>query len=133
MKVITLKQPWASLVANGYKLYEFRSWKTKYRGDVIIHSCKGVYPIKENIMHLVNKNELKYGYMICIATIVDCIYIDDKFSEKMKKENINNYLCGDYTAGRYGWVLDNIRIIKEPIKISGKLGLWNYEKNIDIK
>ena len=51
----------------------------------------------------------------------------------MKKENINNYLCGDYTIGRYAWVLDNIRIIKEPIEISGKLGLWNYEKKIDIK
>ena len=31
MKVITLKEPWASLVVNGYKTYEFRSWKTSYR------------------------------------------------------------------------------------------------------
>ena len=28
MKVLTLKQPWASLVANGYKVYEFRTWST---------------------------------------------------------------------------------------------------------
>ena len=32
MKTITLKQPWATLVAEGIKKYEFRTWKTKYRG-----------------------------------------------------------------------------------------------------
>ena len=42
MKVLTLKQPWASLVANGYKVYEFRSWKTKYRGEILIHAGCGV-------------------------------------------------------------------------------------------
>ena len=31
MKVITIKQPWATLIAKGYKQYEFRTWKTKYR------------------------------------------------------------------------------------------------------
>ncbi len=30
MKVITIKQPWATLIAKGYKEYEFRTWKTKY-------------------------------------------------------------------------------------------------------
>lgn len=34
MKAITIKQPWATLIAKGYKEYEFRTWKTKYRGLV---------------------------------------------------------------------------------------------------
>lgn len=38
MKVITIKQPWATLIAKGYKEYEFRTWKTKYRGDILIHA-----------------------------------------------------------------------------------------------
>lgn len=42
MKVITIKQPWATLIAEGYKKYEFRSWKTNYRGDIYIHAGKGV-------------------------------------------------------------------------------------------
>ena len=37
MKVLTVKEPWASLIINGYKMYEFRSWKTKYRGKILIH------------------------------------------------------------------------------------------------
>ncbi len=42
MKVITIKQPWASLIAKGYKEYEFRTWKTKYRGDILIHAGKSI-------------------------------------------------------------------------------------------
>lgn len=38
MKAITIKQPWATLIAKGYKEYEFRTWKTKYRGDILIHA-----------------------------------------------------------------------------------------------
>ena len=42
MKVLTLKQPWATLVAEGIKKYEFRSWKIKYRGKVLIHAGIGI-------------------------------------------------------------------------------------------
>ena len=42
MKVITLKQPWATLVAEGLKKYEFRSWKYSYRGELLIHAGKGI-------------------------------------------------------------------------------------------
>lgn len=30
MKALTLKQPYASLIAEEIKEYEFRTWKTKY-------------------------------------------------------------------------------------------------------
>ena len=42
MKVLTIKQPWATLVAEGLKKYEFRSWKLNYRGEILIHAGKGV-------------------------------------------------------------------------------------------
>ena len=42
MKVLTLKQPWATLVAEGIKRYEFRSWKTNYRGKILIHAGIGI-------------------------------------------------------------------------------------------
>ena len=38
MKVLTIREPWASLIITGYKTYEFRSWKTNYRGKILIHS-----------------------------------------------------------------------------------------------
>lgn len=39
MKAITLWQPWASLLASGAKIYETRSWATKYRGPIAIHAA----------------------------------------------------------------------------------------------
>lgn len=42
MKVLTIKQPWASLIIEGYKRFEFRSWKTNYRGELLIHAGKSI-------------------------------------------------------------------------------------------
>lgn len=39
-KIITLHQPWASLIALGLKKYETRSWGTDYRGKLLIHAAK---------------------------------------------------------------------------------------------
>ena len=50
MKVLTIKQPWATLIMQGYKRFEFRSWQTKYRGDLLIHAEKGMD--KEEIKRL---------------------------------------------------------------------------------
>ena len=45
MKVITIKQPWASLIVSGLKNIENRTWKTNFRGRVLIHAAKT--PVKE--------------------------------------------------------------------------------------
>lgn len=40
MRAITIRQPWASLIAAGVKTIETRSWSTKYRGPLAIHAGK---------------------------------------------------------------------------------------------
>ena len=40
MKILTLHQPWASLLMSGAKLFETRSWKTSYRGSILLHASK---------------------------------------------------------------------------------------------
>lgn len=40
MKVISLLEPWASLIKENVKYIETRSWKTNYRGELYIHSSK---------------------------------------------------------------------------------------------
>lgn len=42
MKAISIRQPWAWLIVNGYKDIENRTWNTKYRGPVLIHASKGM-------------------------------------------------------------------------------------------
>jgi len=126
MKVITIKQPFATLIAEGLKEYEFRTWRTKYRGEILIHAGKGVdKKAMERYKHL--NLEYPSGCIIAKATITDCIYIDEKMKNQLKKENELVYygvIYGD--SFEYGFKLENIHRI-EPIYVNGKLSLWDYE------
>lgn len=42
MKAISVKQPWATLIAHGFKDIENRTWMTRQRGTVLIHASKGM-------------------------------------------------------------------------------------------
>jgi hypothetical protein len=42
-KALSLKQPYAWLIANGYLLVDDRTWGTQYRGPILIHASKGIY------------------------------------------------------------------------------------------
>lgn len=41
MKALSIRQPWAWLIAHGYKPVENRTWNTKFRGEFLIHAGKG--------------------------------------------------------------------------------------------
>ena len=125
MKAVSIKEPFASLISRGIKSIETRSWKTNYRGKILIHSSLTKQEVRENIKHLVDF-ELIRGYILCEAELVDCIYMTEEFIEKLKKENNTEYLCGRYEVGRYAWVLKNVKKL-DPIKVKGQLGIWNID------
>lgn len=129
MKVITIKQPYASLITNGLKEYEFRTWKTKYRGDILIHSGKS---IDEEAMKKFAHLNLEYpiGCIVAKAKITDCIPVDDDIRKmlKLKKSLVYENIINKNEWVGYGFKLENIEKIK-PIKINGKLSLWDYEYN----
>ena len=126
MKAITIKQPWATLIAEGYKEYEFRSWKTKYRGDILIHAGKG---IDKKAMGRFKHLGLEYpaGQIIAKATITDCIYVDEEFAQKLYQKDSNVYksLINNKDRDSYGFKLENVKKIS-PIEVKGKLSLWDY-------
>ena len=124
MKVLTIKEPWASLIINGYKKYEFRSWKTNYRGKILIHAGKSLE--KDMIPRFSCYNlEYKCGYIIGEAILVDCILVDEEFNSKLLKENKIVYGKSNHVE-KYAWKLDNVKIYDNPIYVKGQLGLWNY-------
>lgn len=126
MKVITIKQPFASLIAGGYKKYEFRTWKTKYRGDILIHAGKGIDKAAMKKFETLN---LTYptGCIIAKAKLSDCVFIDSDMKQKLKQENSLVYsgVVNDDDWEGYGFYLENIEKI-DPISINGKLSLWDY-------
>ena len=125
MKVLTIKQPWASLIINGHKLYEFRSWKTNYRGKILIHAGLSFQKKVNDKFEYLNL-EYIYGAIIGEANLVDCILIDKDFNNYLFNEDSFIYGFGSH-IGAYAWKLDNIIKYDNPIYCKGKLGLWNYK------
>ena len=132
MKVISLTEPFATLISEGKKYIETRSWKTNYRGELYIHASKTKirkeWLNNKELMDLVDDKNLNYGYIICKCNLIDCIYMDEEFINKIKK-NHQEYLCGIYEVGRYAWILDNVELLNEKIPAKGNLNIWNYERN----
>lgn len=128
MKVLSIKEPYVTLIANGDKLIETRSWKTNYRGELYIHasSAKIVkrYLTNQYVLNISKNLKMNYGNIICKAKLADCIYMDQGFIDSIKKDQKEYYL-GQYELGRYAWVLKNVELI-EPIPTKGKLNIWNY-------
>lgn len=127
MKAITIKQPWATLIAKGYKEYEFRTWKTKYRGEILIHAGKS---FDKSALKKFEKYKLEYpiGAIIAKATITDCLEVDDKFRKEIypKEKNVYASLKTKSHDG-YAFKIENVKEVK-PIPINGKLSLWDYKE-----
>ncbi len=126
MKALTIKEPWATLIISGYKKYEFRSWKTNYRGKILIHAGK---TLEKDVEKRFEEYNLKYnmGYIIGEAELVDCILVDEKLEQELIKLNKTVYGRSRH-VGSYAWKLENIKKYEKPIHINGKLGLWNYNE-----
>lgn len=127
MKVITIKQPFATLIAEGYKEYEFRTWKTRYRGDILIHAGKGV---NKKAMKKFEHLHLNYpsGCIVAKAELTDCIFIDNEAREMLSKKDslVYHSVITNTDWDGYGFKLEHIKKIN-PIPVNGKLSLWDYD------
>lgn len=130
MKVLSIKEPWATLIASKQKYIETRSWKTSYRGELYIHVSKKQINNKDEkiqeLLKLLATQEMNYGKIICKCELVDCIYMDEKFINEIK-QNKQEYICGDYQVGRYAWILEKTELMQPKINAKGKLNIWNFE------
>jgi hypothetical protein len=124
MKALSLKQPWAWLVVHGIKDIENRSWKTNYRGKILIHASKkydknAAEWLEKKGITLIYPENLKMGGIVGEVEIVNCL----------KKSN------SKWFEGPYGFVLKNARPLPF-LEMKGKLGIFDikdlfYCKNCD--
>lgn len=128
MKVISVKQPWASLIVYGYKKYEFRSWQTHYRGDLLIHASKTFDKAVKDKFDEYNIS-FETGKIIGKVKLEDCVSLNKEFEDKLIKENPIVYGQNQGRSG-YAWKITNPELI-EPITIGGRLNLWNYDMEKD--
>ena len=136
MKVLSLWQPWASLVAYELKEYETRSWKIYHRGLMGIASTKAepkgecydaLHCLRE--FHeiddaLVPFEMLPRGCVLCIVYVVGCYqteHIRDGLSER-------ELAVGNYDDGRYATRMELVERFEVPIPARGAQGIWDWER-----
>lgn len=126
MKVLTIKQPWASLIINGYKEYEFRSWKTKIRGEILIHASKAIDKEKMNRFEQLNL-DYPTGKILGKVTITDCIKVTKDFEDNLIAQNGLVYGASRGRDG-YAFKLEQVEKWEMPKAAKGSLGFWNYDE-----
>lgn len=116
MKALSLKQPYAELVISGKKTIELRKWKTKFRGEFLVHASKSVY--KESMQRF-GFTDLPTGYIVGKAKLIE---VKEYNNEKEHQADKGKHLASS-SWGKYGFVLsDAKRVNKIPAK--GKLNFW---------
>lgn len=132
MKAITIKQPWASLIVHGIKDIENRTWRTNFRGRVLIHAaCSHGRKFSVNLTDAQTKaafatiakdtmsGSLSFGAIIGSVKIIDCV---------------QNHPSIWAEKGVYNWVLANPIFYERPIEnVKGKLSFWDYPGIKEVK
>jgi hypothetical protein len=143
MKALTIYQPWATLVAIGAKKIETRSWQTRYRGPLAIHAALNKrfcdmkskdYICGNDPFRSVLTEEWKdrhdpldfmpLGAIVATCSLYSCLPISHDLKAYLSARDL---AFGDYTEGRFMWILENIKKIK-PVFVRGKMGLWEWEE-----
>ena len=134
MKVLSLRQPWASLIVMGDKRIENRSWPTDYRGRIAIHASARLglrdwseivggppVPLAEGVILddgtiLPALSALPLGAILGSVEVVDC----KRFEELPKRLRDDPHS----EEGGFCWLVENPRPLAEPYPCKGKLRLW---------
>lgn len=135
-------QPWASLFLFNEAQYETRTWKTKYRGPLAIHTSKKIdsnvcnHDTIQQLLseHGLNKKNLPTGMIIGVCNLINCLKVieDNQGSAVLEDGRIvsgNDYFLGDFRVGNYIWEVSNKEMLSDFIPAKGQLGLWEYDIN----
>lgn len=115
MKALSVRQPWASLIACGAKTIETRVWGTTYRGPLLIVSG---LQVDEEAWEWMPLPDAPLGAVVGICDLVDV--------HPMTIEDEGPARCRVYPRAK-AWVLqDAVKVIDGP-KVRGTLGLFEVE------
>jgi hypothetical protein len=180
VKFLTIRQPWASLIAVGAKTIETRPFSTKYRGPLAIHaglakpehlSWVGQWSMHTKYLDPGEAAQMRrmvgvgqmgggagiesvtmpLGAVVAVCDLVDVVPIlsvvdsEDhpgpwltvsdrglclwRGGEHVAERMTAQLPFGDFTPGRYAWLLDNVRPI-EPVPMKGAQGLRDLPAEI---
>ena len=140
MKAISLHQPWASLMVTRWpegrfcKRFETRSFRTLYRGPIAICATKtfpqvlyGLIqkePFASALKHWECSSDIPVGCVLGIGQLAHCERVEEACLRPSVTFTERHF--GDYSPGRWAWLIDDMRPLPEPIPVKGKQGLWDW-------
>jgi activating signal cointegrator 1 len=139
MKALSLWQPHAQAIALGLKRWETRDWPTKYRGPLAIHAAQRPWndvgewhrEARRRIdRHIAQHGPITwaFGAVVCVVDVVDCT----RTSELRRWLDPLASFWGDFSDGencngRWGFTLDNVRVLPQPVAWRGQQGFFEVE------
>jgi hypothetical protein len=149
VKAISLWQPWASLIAIGAKRIETRSWSANYVGPLAIHAAKRwtgemyrlclTEPFQSALIpHFETPEALPLGCIVATCRLIGCAPVRDRpyspiFEDSAEIDIIEippdgrEREFGDYTPGRFAWVLTDIVRLRAPVAVTGRQGFFEWD------
>ena len=113
---ISVKQPWAALLAIGMKTIEIRTWKTNRRGPLLIHASR-VPDSRKEAWDWITTPQLKElanlgGGIIAVGELCDCWHYTD--AEKFHTDHQLHLNPADWFVenGMYGLVFRGLRPVE---------------------
>ena len=149
MRALTLTQPWATLVAIGANVIETRDWPTKYRGRFAIHAAKGFprdaralcrkRPCRDALAAggYTTADALPRGAIVAVVTLESLLVCGPSTLEEIRARSKRGELpaheadFGDFSDGRYGFVLNDVSRVDPPVPARGMLGFWEVPAEIE--
>lgn len=139
LPAITMWQPWASLVFEGAKPDETRGFRypAKYEGcEIAIHSAAAFPALKHITKELHNlcmdvfgcgyNFSLPRGVILGTVRLSGCRPTDLVAGFRTRDE----LASGDYSTGRFAWLLSDIKILALPVPAKGKQGWWKVRADV---
>lgn len=138
MKLLTICQPYAQLIALGAKRIETRPKQTPYRGDIAIHAALGLdgifkgakdvdlddvcrQPFFRDVLNPrgLHSGRLPRGHVVAVARLVRCIRMDEAFIRGLDDDR-RELAFGHYEPGRWAWILEDVRPLERPFTQTGR-------------
>lgn len=135
IRILTVREPWAWAIAEGYKRVENRVWGTDYRGLLAIHSGKAAPPkadcrhVQLLLRHLhgvdvdVRGRALQgRGRIVALCQLANVSPPGRPQHSFVEVHGAERWQWA--AAGQYHWILEDVRRIARGPQVQGRLGLW---------
>lgn len=134
---LSLWEPWASLIAAGFKRHETRHWLTRRRGPVAIHAAKiCIWDLEPELVDLCDlalgdgwRKNRPLGCIVAVANLTDCLRCEDVYQDIERCD----YYAGNYAEGRFAFRFDNVRPLREPLPLIGRQSFFPWRPPADLE